>query len=171
MNQDDHNGREIRTKEFPQGKWRQGRPVRVFRKTKIARFSPVLLTAGLIGLLFVLNSAAQKPTWSNKWKITSIKVCRDNRGYLYDHFEVLGSYPVYSFFVPRPVWTVNGRVVEARPVHEGGRHVSFKLVGAVRLLKSGAKNTVKFSLPDQYAAKTFYYDQNKAATGECFEFF
>jgi hypothetical protein len=85
--------------------------------------------------------------------------------------EVIGNYPVYSFFIPRPVWTVNGNVADAKPVYQQGRLVAFQLLGAASLLKSGTKNNVKFSLPDQNGSRTFQYDQTRPAAGECWEFF
>jgi len=130
---------------------------------------PSLLSALLVGAL-----SAQGPestTIPNQWKITSIRVCRDYRGNISAQFEAIGTYPVYSFFIPRPVWTVNGTVVEAQPIYDRGRLVSFNLLGASSLLKSGSKNTVKFSLPDQNAAKVFRYDQNRIPRNECYEFF
>ena len=108
---------------------------------------------------------------SSKWKITTIKICRTYRGYLSPHIEVVGSFPVYSFFIPRPVWTVNGRVVESQPVYKRGRLTSFNLLFSTRFLTSGRRNTIKFSLPDQNGAKIFHYDQTRAKTGSCYEFF
>ncbi|MBI4963592.1 MAG: hypothetical protein HY913_09975 [Desulfomonile tiedjei] len=108
---------------------------------------------------------------SAQWKITSVKVCRTPSGALDSDIEVLGSYPVYSFFVPRPVWTVNGSVADAKPVYQQGRLVSFQLLGAGLSLKSGTKNTVKFSLPDQNGSRTFQYDEKRPTAGECWEFF
>ena len=85
--------------------------------------------------------------------------------------DAVGNYPVYSFFIPRPVWTVNGTVVESQPVYERGRMTSFELFNVAAYLKSGAKNTIKFSLPDQNASKIFLYDETRPAPGECYEFF
>jgi hypothetical protein len=78
---------------------------------------------------------------------------------------------VYSFFIPRPVWTINGTVVDSQAVYERGRLIAFELFNAAAYLKSGAKNTVKFSLPDQNASKIFLYDDTRPAPGECYEFF
>lgn len=108
---------------------------------------------------------------SSKWKITSIKICKLWTGSLDRHLEIIGQYPVYSFFIPRPVWTVNGTVVEAQPVQESGKIVAFKLLGASVLLKPDARNSVKFSLPDQTGSKTFYYNTARPLAGECYEFF
>lgn len=130
---------------------------------------PCMLSAMIAGLS--LAQAPRSPSPSSQWNITSIKVCRDYRGNISPHFEAIGSYPVYSFFIPRPVWTVNGTVVEAQPIYDRGRLVSFNLVGASYLLKTGARNTVKFSLPDQNAARVFRYDQTRVPNGECYEFF
>jgi hypothetical protein len=105
------------------------------------------------------------------WKITSVKVCRTSAGTLVSSFSVIGTFRVYSFFIPRPVWTVNGTVVDAKPVYDKGRLESFQLLDATPLLKSGTRNTVKFSLPDQHASKTFYFDDAKPQAGECWEFF
>ena len=138
------------------------------------RFVRLVLVPYLLSALLAGATWAQAPEGApsaNQWKITSIRVCRDYRGSISSHFEAIGTYPVYSFFIPRPVWTVNGTVVEAQPIYERGRLVSFNLLGASSLLKSGSKNTVKFSLPDQNAAKVFRYDQNRIPRGECYEFF
>jgi hypothetical protein len=108
---------------------------------------------------------------SSQWKITSVKLCRYPGGALSPNIDVIGNYPVYSFFIPRPVWTVNGTVVESQPVYERGRLSAFELFNASAYLKSGAKNTIKFSLPDQNSSKVFLYDDNRPAPGECYEFF
>jgi hypothetical protein len=108
---------------------------------------------------------------SSKWKITSIKICKIWTGALDLNLEALGRFPVYSFFIPRPVWTVNGTVVEAQPIHERGGIVAFELLGATALLKPDARNTIKFSLPDQTGSKTFFYNTAKPVPGDCYEFF
>jgi hypothetical protein len=134
----------------------------------------LLIAPIVVVLLFYSFSAccfAAFSSSSGKWKITSIKVCRLRSGYLNPHVEALGQFPLYSFFVPRPVWTVNGTVVEAQPIYDRGKLISFRLLSAAGLLKSKAKNTVKFSLPDQNASKTFYYDKAKPPADECYEFF
>lgn len=120
---------------------------------------------------YSLAPAADQPAVSSRWKITTIRVCRDQLGYLSPHVQALGRYPVYSFFIPRPVWTVNGTVVEAQPVYDRGTLSGFRLLGATSLLRSREQNTIKFSLPDQNASKTFFYDQNKPALATCFDFF
>ena len=48
-------------------------------------------------ILPVILQAAEPQDLSTQWKIRSIRVCRDQRGYLIPSVEVLGSYPVYSF--------------------------------------------------------------------------
>ena len=107
----------------------------------------------------------------NKWKITSIKLCRSAGGTLVRNVNAIGIYPVYSFFIPRPVWTVNGTVVEAQPIYEHGRLVAFELFNAAAYLKPGTKNIIKFALPDQNASKVFVYDKDRPAPGQCYEFF
>ncbi|MFH0826238.1 MAG: hypothetical protein V2B18_26095 [Pseudomonadota bacterium] len=116
------------------------------------------------------TSFAQDPS-SGKWQIASIKLCRTNRGEMHPHIEVYGRFPVYSFFVPRPVWTVNGAVVEAQPAYERGALTSFTLLYASHLLTGDNKNTIKFSLPDQNGARVFRYDTRRPRPGECYEFF
>lgn len=142
---------------------------RVLART--ARFLILLcfLSIALGTLLFVGVTGGTSE--SDRWKITSIRICRDYRGNLIPHVEALGSYPVYSFFIPRPVWTVNGTAVEAQPIYDRGRLVAFKLLYSAHLMKSKAKNTVKFSLPDQNGAKVFRYDKTKLKAAECYEFF
>jgi hypothetical protein len=108
---------------------------------------------------------------SGQWKVTSVRVCRTPSGTISPTVEVVGNFPVYSFFIPRPIWTVNGTVVDAKPVYDRGRLVSFQLINAAGFLNSGSKNNVKFSLPDQNSSKVFHYDQNKASAGGCYEFF
>jgi len=133
----------------------------------------LVLSLALLILLthnFIL-CAAEVSSSSGQWKITSVKVCRATSGALASDIEVIGNYPVYTFFIPRPVWTVNGSVVDAKPIYQQGRLVAFQLLGAATLLKSGTKNNVKFSLPDQNGSRTFQYDQNRPAAGECWEFF
>jgi hypothetical protein len=78
---------------------------------------------------------------------------------------------VYTFFIPRPVWTVNGSLVDATPIYQQGRLIAFRLINAAVHLKSGTKNTVKFALPDQNASRSFFYDQSAIPAGECYEFF
>jgi hypothetical protein len=128
----------------------------------------------LISVIFLatsLSTVALAAENSGQWKITSIRLCRSSSGALAPIIEAIGHYPVYTFFIPRPVWTVNGTVVEAQPNYDKGRLVSFKLLNSAQYLKSGTKNTVKFSLPDQNASKVFQYDQSRPAPGECYELF
>ncbi len=120
---------------------------------------------------FSYLEAADVSSSSTQWKINTVKVCRSAGGVLVPSIDVTGNYPVYSFFIPRPVWTVNGTVVEAQPVYQHGRLVLFQLFNAGPYLKSGAKNTVKFSLPDQTSSKVFLLDQSTPAPGDCYEFF
>lgn len=124
----------------------------------------------VLGGVSFLGAQSGAPS-SGKWKITSIKICRHRSGALLPSVNVIGNYPVYSFFIPRPVWTVNGSVVEAQPVYDHGRLVEFQLVDASALLKSDTKNTIKFSLPEQNQAKVFHFSESRIKTGECFEFF
>jgi hypothetical protein len=128
-------------------------------------------------LIFVILIAASFSTFSfaadisGHWKITSVRLCRSSSGALYSTIEAIGHFPVYTFFIPRPVWTVNGTVVEAQPRYEQGRLVSFRLLNAARYLVSGTKNTVKFSLPDQNGSRVFQYDKSRPLPGECYELF
>ena len=126
----------------------------------------LLLISALIFLHLSLVFAADNSSSQGKWRITSVKVCKGYRGAINPHIVVSGSFPVYSFFIPRPVWTVNGIVVEAQPIYERGRLTSFRLLGAAPVLRTGAKNTIKLSLPDQNAAKIFRYDSTKPPPGE-----
>ena len=137
---------------------------------KHPRFVFVLASVALLVGLY-LCQAPSVFSVSGEWKITSIKVCRSSGGTLNPRVQAIGSYPVYSFFIPRPVWTVNGALVDAQPVYERGRLIEFTLFGAAEHLKSGAKNSVKFSLPDQTGAKVFYFNESKVLAGECYEFF
>lgn len=138
---------------------------------RIAGFLLALFIASALLLSHSSLLSAQTASSSSRWKITSIKVCRTSSGALASSIDALGVYPVYSFFIPRPLWTVNGNLVDATPIYHQGRLVAFQLYGAAEYLKSGAKNTVKFSLPDQNASKTFTFDENRPATGQCWEFF
>lgn len=119
----------------------------------------------------ILFGAPPAYSASGQWKITSVKICKNRSGGLEPTLRIIGSYPVYSFFIPRPVWTVNGTVVDAQPVYEHGRLAEFQLLGASSLLKTGEKNTIKFSLPDQNSSKVFNFIENRLRPGECFEFF
>ncbi len=129
----------------------------------------LIILAASIGL--VPLKAADAPSSSTKWKINTLKVCRSSGGILIPTIEATGNYPVYTFFIPRPVWTVNGIVVDAQPVYQHGRLILFQLMNAASHLKVGAKNTVKFSLPDQTSSKVFFLDQSTPAPGDCYEFF
>jgi hypothetical protein len=133
----------------------------------------LLVVAFISTALLVVSSLSEgaDTTVSTQWKITSVKLCRNRGGSLSSNIDAIGNYPVYSFFIPRPVWTVNGSVVESQPIYERGRLTSFELFNATAYLKSGAKNTVKFSLPDQNASKVFLYEDTRPAPGECYEFF
>ncbi len=137
-------------------------------RVSLLRFLSIVAAVVIIPLVL---TAAEPPDLSNQWKIRSIRVCRDQRGTVIPHLDVVGSYPVYSFFVPRPVWTINGTVVDSRPVYTSGQLTSFTLIGGVGLLKSLTKNNIKFSLPDQHAAKVFYFDDRRLPVGGCFDFF
>jgi hypothetical protein len=132
--------------------------------TKTARMLLLIHIIISVAVVFAADSASQ-------WKITSVKVCKSTSGSVVAGVDVLGNFPVYSFFIPRPVWTVNGSEVEAQPVYDRGRLTSFHLVNAARFLKSGAKNVVKFSLYDQNGAKVFVFDADKLPAGDCHELF
>jgi hypothetical protein len=129
----------------------------------------LMILAALTG--FSPLKAADGPSSSTQWKINTIKVCRSSGGILIPTLEATGNYPVYTFFIPRPVWTVNGIVVDAQPIYQHGRLILFQLINAGQHLKVGAKNTVKFSLPDQTSSKVFFLDQSTPAPGDCYEFF
>jgi hypothetical protein len=133
----------------------------------------LLVIAFISTALLVVSFSSQgaDTASSTRWKITSIKLCRNRGGALSSNIDAIGTYPVYSFFIPRPVWTVNGSVVESQPIYERGRLTAFELFSAAAYLKPGAKNTIKFSLPDQNASKVFLFDENRPAAGECYEFF
>ncbi|MGO9569953.1 MAG: hypothetical protein ACLP5H_20675 [Desulfomonilaceae bacterium] len=133
----------------------------------------LLFVAFISTALLVVSSLSQGADSAvpTQWKITSIRLCRNSGGTLNSNVDAIGNYPVYSFFIPRPVWTVNGTVVESQPVYEHGRLIAFELFNAAAYLKSGTKNTIKFSLPDQNASRIFLYDDTRPATGECYEFF
>ncbi len=120
---------------------------------------------------FCLQVVNAQGSSTNPWKITSVKICKSSGGAVYPTIEALGAYPVYTFFIPRPVWTVNGVVVEASPVYQSGRLVSFQLLNAGPNLKNGAKNTVKFALPEHNGSRVFLFDPSKFGPGECYEFF
>jgi hypothetical protein len=125
----------------------------------------------LTSIVFPKFVTAQSNSSSSPWKITSVKICKTPYGSLRASIEAIGSYPVYTFFIPRPIWTVNGNIVEAVPVYQHGRLVAFELLNSSSYLNSGSKNTVKFALPDINGVRVFFYDSSKFGPGECYEFF
>jgi hypothetical protein len=129
----------------------------------------LIILAAFMGLYPV--EAADAPASASQWKISTVKVCRSSGGIVIPTLEVIGNFPVYTFFIPRPVWTVNGVVVDAQPIYQHGRLILFQLINAGQHLKVGAKNTVKFSLPDQTSSKVFFLDQSTPTPGDCYEFF
>lgn len=131
----------------------------------------ILVCAVITVLAGISTSEPQSSSTSSQWTITSVKICRSRSGALMPNLHVIGLFPVYSFFIPRPVWTLNGTVVDAQPVYEGGRLVSFTLLDGAFHLKPGQKNIVKFMLPDQTAAKSFLFDESRPLVGECYDFF
>jgi hypothetical protein len=131
------------------------------------RLTPLLLALLIAGAPWCL--AAEKV--SSHWKVTSIRICRASSNAVMSNIDAVGIYPVYSFFIPRPVWTINGNVVEAKPVYDGGRLVAFTLLNGAAYLNPGTKNTVKFSLPDHNGSRIFLYDHSRIPSGECYEFF
>jgi hypothetical protein len=139
-------------------------------------FQPILsLVAAIMILTMVSCAAVTKATAqalsAQRWKITSVKICRSSGGAIYPSIQAIGSYPVYTFFIPRPVWTINGSVVEAKPVYEHGRLTAFELFDAASKLNAGRKNTVKFALPDHTGSIVFLYDHSQIPLGDCYEFF
>ncbi len=135
--------------------------------TKSAR----LIVLALITLTAILSLSAFCADYATQWKVTSVKLCKSSGGTLSPMLEAIGTFPVYSFFIPRPVWTVNGTVVEAQPNYDRGKLVSFKLYNGSEQLKSRTKNTVKFALPDQNGSKIFYFDEARLPAGQCYELF
>jgi hypothetical protein len=131
--------------------------------------SALSLTAFLVGVF--LSEGPPVFSASGQWKITSVKICRSRSGAFLSTVQVIGSFPVYSFFVPRPVWSVNGTVVDVQPVYAQGRLVQYDLLNAASLLKPGAKNTIKFALPDHNSTKVFLFQDDRIPNGDCFEFF
>ncbi len=131
-----------------------------------------LLFFALTSVCFFEFGHAQSGSASaNPWKITSVRICKTSSGSLSPSIEAIGLYPVYTFFIPRPIWTVNGVVVEAVPIYQHGRLVAFELLNSSPHLNSGAKNTVKFALPDHNGVRVFFFDSAKFGSGECYEFF
>jgi len=138
------------------------------RSALLAAITTLLILSALTISTF---EAADTSSSAAKWKISSIKICRSSSGVVFPTVEVIGSYPVYSFFIPRPVWTVNGTVVNSNPIYEHGRLVAFQLFNVTSLLEPGTKNTIKFALPDHNGSRVFLYDHSRIPAGECFEFF
>ena len=139
--------------------------------TKSVHLALIVLVVTLLLATSSVSLAADKASVPNRWRITSIKICRSPSGSVYPSIEAIGSYPVYTFFIPRPVWTVNGSVVQAKPIYANGRLVAFQLFDATSKLNPGTKNTVKFALPDQNGSSVFLYDHSQVPAGECYEFF
>lgn len=133
------------------------------------------ILAALLGAISIsyamIPEAFAQGVGSQRWKITSVKMCRATGGGIYPSLHAVGSYPVYTFFIPRPVWTVNGTVVDAKPIYNNGRLIAFELMDATSKLNPGAKNTVKFALPDHTGSLVFLFDQSQIPSGECYEFF
>lgn len=138
---------------------------------RTASFSIVIILLVVFPTLFLLPFVLGASSSTNRWKVTSVKICRTGGGSVYTNMEAIGHYPVYTFFLPRPIWTVNGTVVEAKPVYQNGRLVSFTLFNGTTLLNPGRKNTVKFALPDHNGSRVFLYDHSRIPPGECYEFF
>ncbi|MCX5872441.1 MAG: hypothetical protein NTY51_04285 [Deltaproteobacteria bacterium] len=134
-------------------------------------FATLLLFALTSACLFEFLNAQSGTSTTNPWKTTSVRICKTSSGALSPSIEAIGTYPVYTFFIPRPIWTVNGVVVEAVPIYQHGRLVAFELLNSSPLLNSGAKNTVKFALPDHNGVRVFFFDSTKFGPGECYEFF
>jgi hypothetical protein len=147
----------------------------VFDKDPGMTMSTKLAIASLLLCILVAAPlychAADVTQPSDKWKITSIRVCRTSGGSIDPMVDAIGTYPVYTFFIPRPVWTVNGNLVDATPIYQHGRLIAFRLMNAATHLKSGTKNTVKFALPDQNSSRAFLFEQSAIPAGDCYEFF
>ncbi len=77
--------------------------------------SIMLMVVILVSTAFLNCHPAFPADPSGQWKVTSVKVCRASSGAINSTVEVVGYFPVYSFFIPRPIWTVNGTVVDAQP--------------------------------------------------------
>ncbi|MEW6139616.1 MAG: hypothetical protein AB1733_15390 [Thermodesulfobacteriota bacterium] len=118
-----------------------------------------------------LEALSQQPLPAQRWKITSVKICRGAGGQVLQSIQAIGAYPVYTFFIPRPVWTVNGSVVDTKPVYHSGKLIAFELYDAASKLNPGTKNTIKFALPDHAGSIVFLYDHSQIPPGECYEFF
>jgi len=139
--------------------------------TKSVHSALAALMVTLVVTFPTVTLAADKASVPNRWRITSVKSCSSPGGAIYPSIEAIVSYPVYTFFIPRPIWTVNGSVVQAKPVYASGRLVSFQLLDGASKLNPGTKNTVKFALPDQNGSSIFLYDHSQVPAGECYEFF
>lgn len=140
----------------------------------MARLAYVAALGALAALFLHICSfsyAQSSSATSARWKISSVKICRSSGGTVIPTIEAIGSFPVYSFFIPRPVWTVNGSVVEAKPIYSHGRLVAFELLNAAQYLDHGKKNTVKFALPDHNGSRVFLYDHSRVPANQCYEFF
>ncbi len=118
-----------------------------------------------------VGHAQSSATSASPWKITSVRICKNPSGSVNSSIEAIGNYPVYTFFIPRPIWTVNGVTIEAVPIYQHGRLASFQLLNSGPYLKSGAKNTIKFALPDNTGIRVFFFDSTKLKPGECYEYF
>jgi len=139
----------------------------------IANMCRVTIAITLMAILSIPSVclSAEAANSTGRWKINSVKICKSSSGTIVPSIEVMGNFPVYSFFVPRPVWTLNGNVVEAKPIYAQGRLVAFELMNAASALEHGKKNTVKFALPDHNGTRVFLYDHSRIPPGECYEFF
>jgi hypothetical protein len=137
-------------------------------------FVRVFILGSILTAFLVSAAHPQAPNVSSadsKWKINTVRICKTAGGSLEPTLTAIGSYPVYTFFIPRPVWTVNGSVVNAVPIHRQGRLVEFQLLDGASYLNPGQRNTVKFSLPDQSFSKVFLFDDKTPVSGDCYEFF
>ena len=135
-------------------------------------FFASLLLFTLTGVFSISASLGQTGgATANPWKITSVRICKNTSGAVNSSIEAIGNYPVYTFFIPRPIWTINGVTVEAVPIYEHGRLAAFQLLNSASYLNSGAKNTIKFALPDHTGVRVFFFDSTKLKAGECYEYF
>lgn len=150
-----------------------GRRARIAARHKIQSTLCIIVAVAILTIVScaAVPEAKAQPLSAQRWKITSVKICRSTGGGIYPTVQAIGSYPVYTFFIPRPVWTVNGSVVEGKPVYQHGRLTAFELFDAATKLNPGTKNTVKFALPDHAGSIVFLYDHSQIPPGECYEFF
>jgi hypothetical protein len=139
----------------------------------IANLYRVTLAITLMAILSIPSVClpADASNSTGRWKINSVKICKSSSGQIVPSLEVIGNFPVYSFFIPRPVWTLNGNVVDAKPIYAQGRLVAFELMNAGGFLEHGKKNTAKFALPDHNGSRVFLFDHSRIPPGECYEFF